>query len=135
MSTLSQVRSALAVRLASITGLNVYETVQATVRTPAVFIRPVEGEFDLSIDGDMVRYEVVLLASQMSSPWDIAQDKVDSYLTRSGSGTIRGAVQADVSLGGTAHSARVIGFKDYGTISFSGVEYFGVKVTVEVWPK
>ena len=136
MATIGEVRIALAARLATIVGLTVYETVTPTPVVPCAFIRPDTGDYDVTMasGGDLARFEVVLLASAAGGPWDVAQDKVDAYLARSGSGTIRGAIQGDVTLGGTAHSARVIGWRDYGTLGYGGAEYFGARLTVEVWP-
>ncbi len=136
MATITQVRSGLATRLATITGLTVYETVTPTPVVPCVFIRPADGDYDVTMasGGDIARFEITLLASAAGGPWDVAQDKIDAYLTRSGSGTIRGAIQGDVTLGGTAHSTRVTGWRDYGTLAYGGAEYFGVRLTVEAWP-
>jgi hypothetical protein len=136
MATLGQVRSGLAARFATISGLNVYETISATPQVPCVMIRPASGEYDqaMASGGDMVRFDVLLLASSALTAWDVAQDKLDAYLARTGTGTLRASLQSDVTLGGTCHTARITGWREYGTLSFGGAEYMGCRVEVETWP-
>lgn len=134
--TLAAVRAGLATRLATISGLNVYTTVPTTPQVPCVIIRPTEHDYDLSMSngGDTQRYEVTLLASAGGSPWDISQDLVDTYLSRSGATSIKAVIEAGGTLGGAAHATRVLSWRDYGTLSFGTADYFGVRFTVEVWP-
>lgn len=136
MATIGAVRTALATRLATISGLTVYETVPAAPVAPCVMIRPETGDFDVTMASgqDLARFEVTLLAMSLGSAWDVAQDKLDGYLARSGSGTIRGAIQGDVTLGGTCHTSRVLGWRDYGTLAYAGSEFLGARLTVETWP-
>ena len=93
--------------------------------------------FTVEFDGDgqdVQRYDVTLLASTGGSPWDVSQDLVDTYLSRTGSTSIKAAIESDGTLGGAAYATRVLSWRDYGTLSFGTVDYFGVRFTVEVWP-
>lgn len=81
-----------------------------------------------------MRFEVVLIGSQVATPFDVAYDAVDAYLAPTGALSVKAAVEADVTLGGTAHTSRVTGFSDYGTMVISGIEYLGARMTVEAWP-
>lgn len=135
-SSITQVRNGLAAVFANIPGLAAYVTVPTTPVAPCVIIKPVSGQFDETIasGGDTFNYDVLLLSSQAATPWDNAQNLLDQYLARSGTMSIRGGLQSDVTLGGTCHTSRVSGWSDYGTISYGGLEWFGVKFKVEVWP-
>lgn len=135
-ATVAQTRGGLATRLSTIPGLTVYTTVPATPVAPCAVIRPTKGSYDTTIanGGDEYSYDVVVLATQAATAWDTAQELLDEYLARSGARSIRAAVQGDVSLGGYAHTCRVTGWSDYGTMSLAGADWFGVRFTVEVWP-
>ena len=135
--SLTTVRAGLATRLQTISGLNVYKTVPTTPQVPAVIIRPTEHDYDLSMANgqDVQRYDVTLLASTGGSPWDVSQDLVDTYLSRTGSTSIKAAIEGDGTLGGAAYATRVLSWRDYGTLSFGTSEFFGVRFTVEVWPR
>jgi hypothetical protein len=134
--SLADVRAGLATRLSTITGLMVYTTVTPTPQIPCAFIRPTSHEYDLSMANgqDIQRYDVTLLAATAGTPWDVSQNLVDAYLSRSGSLSIKAAIEADRTLGGAAHTVRVVSWQDYGTLAFGAVEYFGVRFVVEVWP-
>lgn len=136
MTGVSAVRDALASRLGTITGLNVYSTFPAVPQAPCVIVQPTTGDYDLSLanGGETMNFDLVLLAIQIASPFDVAQDAIDPYLDRSGSTSLRATINADVSLGGTVHTCRVKGWQNYGTINLGGSEYLGAKLAVEVWP-
>lgn len=136
MTGVSAVRDALAARLATITGLNVYSTFPAVPQPPCVIVQPTTGDYDLSLanGGETMNFDLVLLAIQIASPFDVAQDAIDPYLDRSGSTSLRSTINADVSLAGTVHTCRVKGWQNYGTINVGGSEYLGAKLAVEVWP-
>lgn len=136
MSTVSAVRAGLATRIATISGLEVHSTVPTTPQVPSVLVQATGGDYDLTMadGGETWRFDLVLLAIQAATPWDVAQDAIDDYLARTGTASIKAAIEGDVTLGGVAHSTRVLGWSDYGTISMGGVEYFGARLRVEVWP-
>lgn len=137
MATVSQIRTALATRLATIPGLTTYATIPATPQAPCVLIRPDQQEYDLTLANaaDTARYELTLLAVPVGSPFDIAQDIVDAYLPRTGTYSIKAAIEGDKTLGGVVDAVRVTGWREYGSISYGGTEYFGVRFAVEVWPR
>lgn len=136
MTTVSAVRTGLATRVATISGLTAHATVPTTPQVPSVLVQATGGDFDLTMadGGETWRFDLILLAIQAATKWDVAQDAIDAYLARTGASSIKAAIEADVTLGGVAHSTRVIGWADYGTISMGGVEYFGARLRVEVWP-
>ena len=134
--SVTTIRAAIATRLATITGLAAYTHVPTNPAVPCAIVRPTETDYDLTIanGGDIQRYEILLLATSAGTPWDVAQALVDTYLSRTGSTSIKAAIEGDGTLGGAAYATRVREWRDYGTLSFGTVEYFGVRFTVEVWP-
>ena len=134
--TIQTVRSGLAARVATISGLEAYQTIPTTPQAPCVLVRLTGADYDQTMadGGIVVRFDLVLLASQVGTAWDVAQDALDQYLDGTGALSIKAAVEADVTLGGTAYTSRVTGWTDYGTIIISGTEYMGARFSVETWP-
>jgi len=133
---LSALRTALAAAVGTISGLGTYDTIPTTPQVPCVLVRLTGADYDLSMadGGSVVRFDLVLLATQAGTAWEVGQDAVDSYLGATGALSIKAAVEAAVTLGGNAHTSRVTGWSDYGTIVISGTEYFGARLSVETWP-
>lgn len=134
--TIQALRSGIAARVATINGLGAYDTIPANPQAPCVLVQLTGADYDLAMaDGGMiVRFELMLLACQIGTAYDVAQAAVDQYLGATGALSIKAAVEADVTLGGTAYTARVTGWTDYGTIVVGGTEYMGARLSVEAWP-
>ncbi len=133
---LQALRAGLSARLATISGLVAHDSLPTTVRPPCVVVTITGGDYDMTMadGGALMRFEVVLIGSQVATPYDVAYDAVDAYLAPTGALSVKAAVEADVTLGGTAHTSRVTGFSDYGTMVIAGIEYLGARMTVEAWP-
>lgn len=134
--TITTLRTGLAARVATISGLLAYDTIPATAQAPCVLVQLMGADYDLAMaDGGMVaRFDLVLLACQVGTAYDVAQAAVDQYLDATGALSIKAAVEADVTLGGAAYTSRVTGWADYGTIVVGGTEYMGARLSVEAWP-
>lgn len=133
--TYSGIRAGISTRLASI-GLEAHGMMVTNPQPPCAMVRPTDHDYDLvmSDGGDMQRYDVLLFASQGQTAWDVAQSMVDGWLDRSGATSVKACFEADVTLSGTCHTSRITGWRDYGIVSYNGIEYFGVRFLLEVWP-
>ena len=134
--TIKTLRTGLAARVATISGMGAYDTIPATAQAPCVLVQLLSADYDQAMadGGMMVRFDLVLLACQVGTAYDVAQDAVDQYLNSTGALSIKAAVEADVTLGGAAYTSRVTGWSDYGTIVIGGTEYMGARLSVEAWP-
>lgn len=132
-ATLSEVREALQTTLEAIDGLTVYARPPGTVNPPAAIVSPADGQFltyltsQTSHDLDMLIAVLVQLGTRES-----ATTNLDEYLEDAGGKSVFAAVQADPTLGGVVDSAAVTGAQNYGVITYNGVDYQGVELTVEV---
>jgi hypothetical protein len=94
----------------TISGARTYAVEPAVPQPPAIWIYgPLpQSVYDIDFSGDMRWYFDVKVAC---NPADIgrSQTSIDTYLDMSGSNSIRAAIEADVTLGGSAHYARAIG--------------------------
>jgi hypothetical protein len=60
------------------------------------------------------------------------QDKIDDLVSPDGALSVRAALDADPTLGGVAHSSRVVEARDFGVYEVAGVGYIGGELEIEV---
>lgn len=132
MGSISDVRTGLKNRLATISGLNAYALVPMTPNMPAALVTPRSINFDTSMTrgSDRLIFDVTLLVTD--SITDLAQSQLDPYLSGSGSQSVKAAIEAESTLGGAADWSRVTEVSAYGDIPYSGKLYLGARFTVEV---
>lgn len=132
MATLDQLRSGLKTRLATISGLRATATMPSDVNPPAAAVMPVEGLFDEDFDGnDTYQFDVHVWVS--AADLNRAQTAIDAYLSRSGTNSIKAAIDGDPTLGGVADGTKVKGFRDYAQITdVAGRSLLTARLQVEV---
>lgn len=125
MSSLADMRSALAVALDGIGTLSTYEVVPGQVNTPCAVIAPDGIEYDTDFDGGATyRFPVQFLVSL--GDWGTAQRSLDGYVSHDG--TAVAALNDDV----TGFETRVVGMEGYGLTQFNSTDYLGAQLIVEV---
>ena len=134
MATFSSIRDGLKTRLATISGVTVYDTVPDFLDPPAIIIAPFNT---LSFDTTMARgadtYDIPIVLYIQRVDAASAQDSLDAFLASSGGSSVKAAIQGDPTLGGAAMSARVVSATDYGEYEVSqGTVYLGVTFNIEV---
>lgn len=136
MADLSAIRAGLAARFATISALRYsYTTWPDQIVAPCAITMPREATWREALGGaPTFVFEVTLLAA----PWadrgiPRAQEALDAYLDDTGSSSVHAALRGDRTLGGTAHTADVAGFTNYGAVEVNGIEYLGCILTVNVW--
>lgn len=134
MASFSALRSGIATRLATISGLNVHGTVPGQINAPAAIVLP-DGaflDFDATMGrgSDNFRFTVRLFVAKTTD--QLAQSKLDPYLAGSGSSSVKAAIEGDGTLGGIASFTVVTGAQGYGEYEFAEISYLGCEFTVEV---
>lgn len=133
MATLATVRDGLKTRLATIAGLEAYDTLPDTPNVPCAWIVPTRGNAHTTFSGRGSFFlDVIILAAAMQQGMVKAQDKLDGYLDLSGANSIIGAIEGDLTLGGNAETVLVGDWTDYGEIDVNGIEYLGARIPIEV---
>lgn len=136
MATITQIRDGLAVRLATITGLHPYAVHPASVIVPAAIVRAVGEDYHQAMGGNgghsVVRCEVKIVVS-VAAGWDLASVALDPYLSRTGTDSIRAAIEADKTLGGIVDTLTVQGWQDYDDDVINDETFLIATVLVEVF--
>lgn len=130
-------RTGLGTRLRTIAGLTVYERWPNQLNPPCAIVDLVGAEPEQTMGrGELTRYDFDLhVLMPLAGGWENAQDRLDPLLATSSTGGLFGAIAADRTLGGAAHTTFVKALpRDYERrIVDENIEILAVTVPVEVW--
>lgn len=127
----STVRANLKTRLATITGLRVYDHVPDSVNVPGAVVGQLDLTFDASFNRgfDNATCTIILIVGRMSE--QAGQAKLDGYLSGTGATSVKAAIEADVTLQGAVQTLRVTQ-ATAGTVQVSNVDYLAYRYLVEL---
>lgn len=128
----STVMDGLGVRLATISGLRVFDFVPDSFSPPAAIISlPGTVEYDLTMarGADRGSFQVYLLVGKVSDR--SARDQLAAYLAGTGSLSVKAAVEAGKTLGGAAQSTRVTS-ASVQVVSSAGTDFLAAVFDVDV---
>lgn len=128
----ADIRTGLKTRLDTITGLSVYKWVPGQINTPAAMIQRRRTEYDKTMaDGsDDWEYLVTVLVS-WADP-EVAQAAMSEYLARTGTKSIKAAIEADDTLGGVVDFAHVREAGEEEIRAVNEISYLAVDFTIGV---
>lgn len=133
MANLSAIRTGIKNQLALITGLNVYDTIPDSMMVPCAIVgMPAVVEYDYAFRSAVIKTTIPVRLYAMPVLEDQAQQALDAYVATEGASSVRSAIDLDPSLGGVAHSTRVVSAQGYGAYDMGEVQYLGVEFSVEV---
>lgn len=132
MASIENIRSGLATRLATITGLRTSSFVPDNPNPPIAIVQPTNIIFDTAFrrGADTLEFTVTLLVGQVSER--TSQSKMDGYCATSGSTSVKAAIEADKTLGGSCFDCRVTQMRSYGSIIVGEINYLGAEFVVSV---
>jgi hypothetical protein len=131
MATNEQIREGLAVRLETISGLNVYRKAPGSITVPAAVVRRRQTQYDVTLDGaDDTTWGITLFVQFANL--EVAHEALDAYLDTAGASSIVAAVHADPTLAGVVDFARVASAEGERVINYAGIDYLSVEFVVEV---
>lgn len=107
MANDAAIRDGLVVRLQAITGLSAYDHVPGQVNTPAAIVSRRLSRFDAVMADGADDYEYVITVLIPYAEPSLAQAAMSEYLARTGTKSIKAAVEGDRTLAGVVHFARV----------------------------
>jgi hypothetical protein len=131
-ATVSQVMTGVKNRLATITGLRVFDFQPDNINPPSAFPQIDSVEYHGAFGGGDVRFNmtVVTIVGRVSDR--TAQSNLDAYLSYSGASSIREAIEADRSLGGVVQTLVVNQSANIRTLAIGEAEYLTIEITLVV---
>lgn len=130
--SIADIRAGLATNVATIRGLRVSATIPDQVNPPIALINLQTVNYDGAFAGGLVTYNFQLTVIVGRASEREAQRRLDAYIS-TGTGSIKNAVESDVTLGGAAYDVRVENMSNFGSILISDQNYLAADFTVTVY--
>ena len=129
---ISDLRTALANNLATISGLRVVETLPDVVNPPMAMIGLDKVAYNKQNNRSMAEYtfKVTVVIGRVSER--TAQRAMDLYLANS-TGSIKFAIESDRTLGGYAFDVFVSETSAIGALSINALDYYSAEFSVQVF--
>jgi hypothetical protein len=133
MASISSIRSGLATRLATITGLRTAATIPDSPNPPIAIVIPDSINFDDTFHRgmDTLNFKILVIVGRADER--TAQNSIDGFCATSGSSSIKAAIEGDKTLGGTAYDCRVTTMSNYGSVLIGEVTYLSCEFIVVVY--
>lgn len=130
MALISDIRTGLANRLATISGLRTSATLPDNPNPPIALITPNSVQFDDVFKRGMQTYNFTVLVIVGRVDERTAQNNLDAYCASTGSSSIKLAIEGDKTLGGKVFDTRVTEMRNYGQLSIAEVIYLSAEFSV-----
>lgn len=132
MATISQIRTGLSTRLATITGLRSGPTIPDNVNPPFAIVAPSSVDYHRAFNNALstFNFTVTLVVGRVSER--TAQNSLDAYCSPSGTSSIRVAIEADKTLGGVVFDTIVTGMRNYGSVTIGENTYLAAEFDIAV---
>lgn len=130
MALLSELRDGIATNLRTISGLRAIATVPDNPNPPLAIIYPQNMDYDEAFQRGMTTFTFRVLVVVGRVDERTAQNKLDAFVSSTGSASIKLAIESDKTLGGRAFDTRVSAMTNYGSIEISEVGYLSAEFTV-----
>jgi hypothetical protein len=133
LASIKALRDGLKTRLAAVSGIYTHDTIPDDVYPPAAIVGfPTTVRYDFAMRTAVSRYSFPVRVIAGRTTERESQDRIDDLCSPDGASSIRAAVDADPTLGGVAHSSRVVEARDFGVYEVAGVSYIGGEFEIEV---
>jgi len=130
--TASDIYTALGVRLATISGLRVADHLPEQINPPVAVIQLESVTYHRAFVGGLSewRFVVSCVAGRMGDR--VAQRLLDTWLSYSGAGSVRAAIEADPTLGGKAKTLKVEEMVSIRPITLGDASYISAEFNLFV---
>lgn len=129
--SISQIRTALATNLATISGLRTAAEVPDLPNPPIAIVALNNVSYDRAFAQGMTSYTFVITVIVGRAAEREAQRKLDAYISL-GANSVKNAVESDSTLGGYAYDCRVVSMDSVGSLTISDTTYLAADFTVTV---
>ena len=129
--SISQIRTALATNLSTITGLRTAAEIPDLPNPPIAVVSLDSVNYDQAFAKGMTSYTCTITVIVGRSAEREAQRKLDGYISP-GANSVKNAVESDKTLGGYAYDCRVVSMNSVGSVTISDTTYLAADFTVTV---
>lgn len=133
MAQLSEIREAMGTALSTVPNLRVRPMLPALLTPPMAVVFPQQIEYDLNAARGVNRYTFTVSVFVVKADDRSAQLRVDPFVSPTGSGSVKAALETDRTLGGLVDTLRVTNVSNYSSTDANDVLYLAVDFEVEVY--
>jgi hypothetical protein len=132
MASITALRTGVRDRLATISGLRVFDYQPDSLVPPAAVVGWPDIDFDFVMGrgADSFDFPIRIYVGKASDR--ASNDKLEGYLNPDGATSVKAAVEADKTLGAVADTTRVRAASGVAVFTIGGVDFLGVTFQVEV---
>jgi hypothetical protein len=135
VASITDLKAGLATRLATISGLRTSTDQPDTITPPIAIVNLASVSYDTSNARGLDTYNFVISCIVGRVGERSAQRLLDSYVSSTGSASVKLAVELDRTLGGKCDTLRVSEMRNYGQIVIGEVTYLAAEFNVAVYAK
>lgn len=129
--SISQIRTALATNLSTITGLRTAAEIPDLPNPPIAVVSLNSVTYDGAYAKGLTTYNFSVAVIVGRSAEREAQRKLDGYISP-GANSVKNAIESDKTLGGYAYDCRVVSMDSVGSLTISDTTYLAADFTVTV---
>jgi hypothetical protein len=129
--SITQIRSALATNLATISGLRTAAEIPDLPNPPIAVVSLDSVTYDQAYAKGMTNYTFTITVIVGRSAEREAQRKLDGYISP-GANSVKNAIESNKTLGGYAYDCRVVSMNSVGSLTISDTTYLAADFTVTV---
>lgn len=130
MASVSSIRTGLATRLGTISGLRTSAFMPDNPNPPIAVVMPSSVSYDDTFKRGMQTYVFNVLVIVGRVDERTAQSNLDAYVSSTGTSSIKRAIEGDKTLGGVVFDTRVSEMRNYGQLPVGEVTYLTAEFTV-----
>ena len=131
--TITQIRDALATRLATITGLRVSAEIPDNPNPPVAVVQINNVSYDTAFKGGLTTYSYIVSVIVGRVTERQAQDRLDAFSSTSGTQSVKEAIEGDKSLGGIVADTRVVEMTGVSAVLLGEATYLAANFAVTVY--
>ena len=132
MASISAIRSGLATRLATITGLRSGATIPDNVNPPYAIVTPSTVNYHRAFNNALSTYNFTVMVVVGRVSERTSQNSLDAYCSPTGASSIRVAIEGDKTLGGVVYDTIVTGMRNYGSVTIAENVYLAAEFDIAV---
>jgi len=132
MTALTDLRTGLANRLATISGLRSSAYIPDNPQPPVAVVMPGRIQYDTAFGrgSDEYQFTIMLIVGRVADR--ASQTTLDGYCESSGNRSVKAAIEGDRTLGGKALDCRVTEMTNQGSLAIGDVTYHTAEFNVSV---
>ena len=132
MAALSDIRSGLATRIATISGLRTAATIPDQVNPPIAIVIPERLTYDDAFNRGLVTYSFLVQVIVGKVSERTSQNKIDGFINPTGATSIKAAIEGDKTLNGVVFDTRVTEVTGYSVVQVGDIAYMSCEFRVTV---